>query len=257
MSVDHKHTIIEMNDVRFSYGNEEVLSHISFQVHAGDYIGMIGRNGAGKSTLIKIMLGLLKPQGGLIELWGQDIRNFNDWQKCAYVSQKATHFDTQFPVTVFEVALMGTTPRRGLFKWHNAQDRARALEALDQVGMLKFKDRLMGELSGGQQQKVFIAKALAGRPEIMVLDEPTNGIDYKSQQELIALLRSLNKQGMTLILVSHDIEMITREVMHVLCVDHTLTCHLTPEEFLKESVSSDLLGHALPVLTPHHHDHVQ
>jgi len=255
MSVDHKRAIIEANDVRFSYGNEEVLSHVSFQVHAGDYIGIIGRNGAGKSTLIKIILGLLKPQGGLIELWGQDIRNFKEWHKCAYVSQKATHFDTQFPVTVFEVALMGTTPRRGMFKFHNVADREKALKALDQVGMLKFKDRLMGELSGGQQQKVFIARALAGEPEVMVLDEPTNGIDYKSQQELIALLRSLNEKGMTLLLVSHDIEMITREVMHVLCVDHTLTCHLTPEEFLRESVANDVLGRELPVLKPHHHDH--
>ncbi len=237
----------------FSYGNEEVLTNINVQIHKGDYVGMVGQNGAGKSTLVKIILGLLKHQAGSIKLFGQPIESFKNQSKIAYVPQKVTHFDDQFPVTVYEVVLMGTYARRGMFRRSTLEDRKSALEALKKVGITALKDRNMGELSGGEQQKVFVARALAGHPELMVLDEPTTGVDMKSQTQFYALLRTLNQEGITLILVSHDIEMIAREVMHVLCVDRTLTYHRTPQEFLNETATHRLFGKEVKMLTPHHH----
>ncbi len=252
---DHTKTIIEAEGISFSYGDDEVLKDISLEVHKGDYLGIIGPNGAGKTTFLKILLGLLKPASGKVRLFGQDISEFKDWWRIGYVPQKATNFDANFPSTVEETVLMGRYSRKGLFRRLSKEDIQFTEQALKQVEMLEYKDRLIGELSGGQQQRVFIARALAGQPEVIFLDEPTTGIDEKSQQEFYALLRKLNRElGLTLVLVSHDIEMVTKEVMHIACIDHTLVCHTSPEEYLKESESISIAGQKVKIME-HHHRH--
>jgi zinc transport system ATP-binding protein len=254
--VDHTKNIVEIENLSFSYGNETVLEDINFQIHKGDYIGLIGPNGAGKTTLLKLMLGLLPLQEGRIKLFGKDIKDFKDWQKVGYAAQKATHFDINFPVTVKEVVDMGRYKKGLIFRRKSEQDRDAVRDSLEKVDMWKYKDKLIGDLSGGQQQRVFIARALVNDPEIILLDEPTVGVDEKIEDDFYNLLQKLNRQlGITLILVSHDIARVTEEVMHIACIDHFLTCHISPEEYLKESQSADILGERVKLITHHHHNH--
>lgn len=256
MRVDHTKNIIEVENVSFSYdGKEEILKDITLNIHQGDYIGLVGPNGAGKTTLIKIILGLLTPVSGSIRLFRKAIQEFKDWQKIGYISQKAAKFEANFPATVEEVALMGRYSKRSLFQRITAGDKEATQNALEQVGMREHKDRLIGDLSGGQEQRVFIARAIVNQPEVIFLDEPTTGVDKKTQDGFYALLQKLNKDlGITIIFVSHDIERMTREVMHIACVDHTLTCHMSPEEYLKESQSENIFGQKVKIIAHHHHE---
>lgn len=232
--IDHAQNIIEVKNVSFSYGNEEVLHDITLDIHRGDYLGMIGPNGAGKTTLLKIMLGLLAPSRGSVRIFGQSPQEFGEWQKIGYVPQKVTHFDANFPATARETVLMGRYGRRGLLKSVTREDRNMAEKALREVGLWDERDRLIGDLSGGEQQRVFIARSLAGEPEIIFLDEPTTGVDQNTQDQFYALLRKLNADlHLTLVLISHDIERVTKEAMHVACINRVLVCHMSPEEFLK------------------------
>ena len=254
--VDHTKNIIEINDVSFSYANEQALRSITFQIHKGDYIGLIGPNGAGKTTLIKLVLGILPLKEGSIKLFGIDINNFHDWQKIGYVAQRANSFDVNFPATVKEVVKMGRYKKGSIFRFLGAEDHKAIRDALEKVDMWQYRDKLIGELSGGQQQRVFIARALVNCPEIIFLDEPTTGVDAKMQDEFYALLQKLNKEsGITLVLVSHDIVRVTKEVMHIACVDHTLTCHVSPEEYIEESQSMDILGEKVKLIAHHNHNH--
>ena len=223
-TVDHTKNIIEVKDVSFSYNGQEVLKNINLPIHRGDYIGLVGGNGAGKTTLLKIILGLLTPQSGTVELFGQNISNFKDWSKIGYVPQKATSFDNNFPATVEEVVLMGRFGRRGLFHKMTETDKKKVYSALDSVDMLEYSDRLIGDLSGGQQQRVFIARALVGDPEVVFLDEPTVGVEKDIKDQFYKLLRMLNEEmHLTVVLVTHDIESMRHEAMHIAYIDRTLT----------------------------------
>lgn len=252
--IESQEKIIEVKDISFSYGSNEVLKNISFVVPRGDYIGVVGPNGAGKTTLLKIILGLLTPSKGTVELFSKDIHQFKDWPKIGYVPQKATSFDENFPATVEEVVLMGRSGRRGLFHGTNALDKKIVKSSLEKVGMWEYKDRLVGDLSGGQQQRVFIARALATEPEIIFLDEPTVGIDPNTRTEFYALLKSLNNEhNLTLILISHDIETITREVKHMICINRVFVCYSVPDEFLRNSKLSETMG-GIQIIG-HQHNH--
>lgn len=253
-AVDHSKNIIEVQNVSFSYGKEEVLKDITLEIHKGDYLGIIGPNGSGKTTLIKIMLGLIQPSRGSVRIFDKDIKDFHDWQKIGYIPQKATHFDIRFPLTVEEAVLMGRYAQRGIFHRLTAEDKKMAKKALEEVGMWANKNRLIGDLSGGQQQRVFIARALAGHPKIIFMDEPTASVDKKTHDEIYNILRLLNgEHHITLIVVSHDIETIAQEAMHVACIDQTLVCHSSPEEFLKDSRSKNIFGENVKFITHHHH----
>jgi zinc transport system ATP-binding protein len=199
-------------------------------VHRGEYLGIIGPNGGGKTTLLKLMLGLLKPQSGTVELFGQSVDKFNDWPRIGYVAQRATSADTKLPITVEEVVTLGRVARAGLFRRLKAADRAAINQAMEKVGIADLRKRLITELSGGQQQRVYIAKALAADPEILILDEPTVGIDVKSQDEFYQLLKTLNQtERLTLVMVSHDIDVIVSEVSKIACINETLVYHGSPQ----------------------------
>lgn len=251
--VDHHKNIIEVKNVSFAYGAEDVLTNISINVHQGDYLAFVGPNGAGKTTLMKIILGLITPQKGTVKLFGRNIKDFKNWKKISYVAQNANNFDNNFPATVFEVVLMGRYGRQGLFKNINSTDKKIAEKAIEQAGLSEFKDRLIGDLSGGQKQRAFIARALCSEPEIIFLDEPTAGVDHKSQDEFYTLLKNMNDElGITLVLITHDIERALQEAMHIACIDHNLVCHSSPEEFLHESAAANIMGENVRVITHHH-----
>src|SRR3989338_1932967 len=251
--VDHTKNIIEVKNVSFSYGDQQVLKDISLNIHQGDYLGVIGPNGGGKTTLLKIMLGLLKPSRGTVSMFGQDICCFKHWSKIGYVPQNAVRFDTSFPATVEEIVTMGLYGKKGLFSSLNNKDKDKIREVLEQVEMTPFRKRLIGDLSGGQQQRVFIARALVSDPEVLFLDEPTVGVDVKTQENFYELLNLLNvKYNLTLILVSHELDIVVQEATEVACINQTLVYHGAPKDFMKGDYLSKLYGKELKFIV---HDH--
>lgn len=241
--VTHTKNIIELKNVSFSYGEDLIIKDVNLQIHKGDYLGIIGPNGGGKSTLLKLMLGLLTPTKGEIFLYETPINKFKDWSKVGYVSQHATHIDPHFPMTVEEVVTMGRYPQIGLFRFPTQKDKNIVKEALSQVEMLQFKDRLVGDLSGGQQQRIFIARALAGKPEVIVLDEPTVGIDVKTQKQFYTLLQKLNTElNLTLVLVSHELDIVGHESTEIAYINRELVYYGLPNKFLHSEYFEKLTG---------------
>lgn len=231
---EHGENIVEVQDISFSYGSDEVLKKINLSIHRGDYLGIVGGNGSGKTTLLKIILGLLTPKSGTVRLFGQNIRDFKNWEKIGYVPQKVTNFDPNFPATVEEIVLMGRYAKRGLFHRVTQEDKATVRRSLEHVNMWDSHDKMIGDLSGGQQQRVFIARALAGEPEIVFLDEPTVGVEAQVKNEFYTLLRKLNKElHLTVVLITHDVEAMASEAMHVACIDRTLFFHNSVDEYFK------------------------
>ncbi len=205
--------IMKFKDVSFGYENKTILENVNLDITKGDYIGIIGQNGAGKSTLLKLMINSISPIKGNIELLGNDIKNFNSWEQIGYVDQKSNSFSSSFPVTVSEVVSMNLASKIGLFKRIKKKHLEEVEEVLKLVGIHEYKDRLIGSLSGGQQQKVFIARELMKSPKILFLDEPTVGIDVNGQREFYRILKELNENlNLTIVIVSHDLFIVKEEV---------------------------------------------
>ncbi len=227
-------TVLEIHHLSYRYERESVLEDIHFSLSEGSFLALIGPNGSGKSTLLKLILGLLRLQSGEIFLFGKKISHFKNWEKIGYVSQKANAFNTGFPATVREVVASGLTKKLGLFARMGRKDWETVSEALRMVGMEKYINRNIGELSGGQQQRVFIARALVSKPELLILDEPTVGVDAKSNREFLQLLEELNHNfGLTLLLVTHHLEEVTDIVTHVACLNKKLLFYGKTEEYRK------------------------
>ncbi|AFU14995.1 metal ABC transporter ATP-binding protein [Bacillus toyonensis] len=249
--------ILEIEGLTFRYEDRNVLENINLQVPKGAFLGLVGPNGSGKSTLLKCLLGVLKPKQGSIRLFGVDSKKFKEWNKLGYVSQKANSFNSGFPATVFEVVSMGLVSKKGLFRFFTKDDKVKVEKAIADVGMSEFQGRNIGELSGGQQQRVFIARALVSDPELLILDEPTVGIDVKNVESFYEILEDLNKRlGITLILVTHDMGAVTEKVTHVACLNQHLHFHGNVKEFreLEDAEMSVLYGHHVHRLK-HEHEH--
>lgn len=227
-------TLVKISDVSFAYNGESAVSDINLEIKRGEFLGIIGPNGSGKTTLLKIILGLLKPQKGEVQLFGQDMNRFKDWSKIGYVPQRAGSNVTSFPISVEEVVGMSGASEKSV------------MNALVEVEMVEHRKRLLRELSGGQQQRVFIARALATKPELLILDEPTVGVDVDSQAKFYQLLRDLNHNlSLTLALVSHDIDVVAHEVSEVACINCKLVCHGKPKDILKSDYLEKLYGKEL------------
>lgn len=216
--------VLEARGVCVRYGDEDVVEDATFTVEAGEFVGIVGPNGGGKSTLLRALLGLVPVHAGELRVWGEEPRRFRAWERLGYVPQHAVHLDVRnFPATVFEVALLGRAARRGAFRRFTAEDKARAREALRRVGMDAQADRRIGELSGGQRQRAFLAKALAGEPELLLLDEPTTGVDPAARQGFLGLLDHLNhEEHVTVVLVSHDTPSLLLSAHRILALNKRL-----------------------------------
>ena len=253
--MNNKQVIIDIGGLSYSYENENVLEDINISITKGSFLGIVGPNGSGKSTLLKLILGLIKKQKGDIHLFGMDINQFRDWEKIGFVSQKANSFNTGFPATVYEVVKSGLTKKIGLFHYMKKEHHVQILKAIDSVGLLHLKKRNIGELSGGQQQRVFIARALVSQPELLILDEPTVGVDAGNVRSFYRMLGDLNqKLGITLLLVTHDIGAITDKVTHVVCLNKFLYFHGETEEFeeKKKNGMPEAYGFDLQMLSHKH-----
>lgn len=252
MSVNTKY--IEVDNVSFSYGDTPILENLSFSVKKGDYLGIIGPNGGGKTTLLNIILGLIHPTSGSIKLFGKDRHDFKEKYRIGYVPQRVAQADRTFPATVFEVVRSGRVPRLGFFNNFTKADTKAVEHAMELSGISKYRDVLIGNLSGGERQRAFIARALAGEPDILILDEPTVGVDIGAQKKFYEFLASLNRdQHLTIIFVSHDVDVISEETNTVLCLNHTLVCHGPSGSLLDEHVLKRLYGeHTKQAI--HNHD---
>jgi zinc transport system ATP-binding protein len=243
---------VELEDVGFSYNEVRVLEAINLTIEPGDFLGIIGPNGSGKTTLLRIMLGLLEPERGTIRLFGHPPASFRQWGRLGYVPQKAT-LDPALPATVDEVVATGLVPTLGLFGRIGAPQRERIREVLGHVGMQAHATARIGALSTGQQQRVLIARALVSNPELLILDEPTGGVDPEAQTSFYALLHHLNRErDVTLILVSHDIGVVAKEVTKLACLNRRLIFHGRPGDFLSDAALTALYGPSVRVVSHQH-----
>lgn len=227
-----KKPLIELKNVSFQYEYTQVLKNISLRVEEGEFLALLGQNGSGKSTLLKLILGLLKPNTGDIKLFGENANQFNHREWIGYVSQKSNAFNSGFPATVQEVVKSGLAKKTGLFKRLPKNTDELIYRALADVGMEAFAKRNIGQLSGGQQQRVFIARALVAQPKLLILDEPTVGIDHENVQAFYDMLAHLNvHHQMTMILVTHDVDTVSDRISHVACLNQTIHFHGYKNDF--------------------------
>lgn len=243
---------VDLEDVAFSYGDVRVLEGINLTVEPGDFLGIIGPNGSGKTTLLRIMLGLAEPSRGTVRLFGHTPASFRQWGRVGYVPQKAV-LDPTLPATVREVVATGLVPTLGLFARMGGRERRRIGEVLGQVGMELHAGARIGALSTGQQQRVLIARALVSNPELLILDEPTGGVDPEAQTSFYALLQHLNRErDVTLILVSHDIGVVAKEVTKLACLNRRLIFHGRPGDFLSDAALTALYGPSVRIVSHEH-----
>ena len=237
--------LVSVQSVSYYYNSESVLENVSFDIEEGDFLGIIGPNGAGKTTLFHCMLGLLNSYSGRITILNQDIKkNKKIFKTIGYIPQKKS-IDQKFPLTVQELVSLSLTRKTS---------KNIVFEILKQVGLYKMKNKTIGQLSGGQQQRVLIAKALVNNPIILMLDEPTNELDQKSQNDFYFLLKELNeKNKITIIWTSHDMDAVNKYANKVSCINKRMFFHGDKGEFF--SSEDHLKNYSESTMQIHMHSH--
>ncbi|AEM21594.1 ZnuC, ABC-type Mn/Zn transport system, ATPase component [Brachyspira intermedia PWS/A] len=227
--------IIEFKNVHFGYTSEDILKCISFDVNKGDFVSIIGSNGAGKSTILKLILGEISQFRGSIKLYEEDINKFKDWKRIGYLEQNAYSKIMNFPATVYEIVMSNNFADIGLFKFPNKTHRMKVINALELLGMEKYKNRMISKLSGGQIQRVFLARTLISEPDLLVLDEPTNGVDRETIDLIYKILQDLNKEKkVTIIMVTHDVEKMSNISNRVFCFEEGSLVELEKKQIYDE-----------------------
>ena len=248
--------LVSVCHLTFGYGKEVVLDHVDLEIQRRDFLAIIGPNGGGKTTLLKVMLGLLRPWSGEVVYHLADSRDPRG--RLGYVPQFST-FDEDFPLRVRDMVLMGRLGHRGLLRSYSREDRAAADAALDRLGLRGVARAHVSEISGGQLQRVLIARALVSSPEILFLDEPTASIDAESRGTLSRLLEELNRT-IPIVVVTHDVTSIATMVNRIACINRRLFYHGGPE--LSQEVMEEVYGcpvelvtHGVPHRVLHSHNH--
>ncbi len=227
--------VITAHDLTVIYQDEPALEGVSFSVRAGEKVAIIGPNGAGKSTLIKVIMGLLQPQSGSYHVEG------DPQTALGYVPQNEG-VDWSFPVTVHDVVMMGCLRQIGWLRWPGRQQREVVKTALNRVGMSDFAQRQIGELSGGQRRRVFIARALAQQASILLLDEPFSGVDASAQASLLDVLDRLNDDGLTIVLSTHDLGLAFNHFDQVMALRRHMIAFGSPDLVSQPDVLAQLYG---------------
>ncbi|PID57775.1 ABC transporter [candidate division KSB3 bacterium] len=246
--------IARLDNVSVRYGNVTALEHVDFHLDPLDFVSVIGPNGGGKTTFLKVLLGLLIPQEGTVQVLGQEPALSR--RLVGYVPQQVT-LDKDFPISVWDVTLMGRLGIAGWPKKYSAEDREIVAGALQKVKLYDLRERRIGNLSGGQQQRVLIARALVAKPALLLLDEPTASVDSEIKQDIYELLLELN-ETLTIVIVSHDIGVVSSYTKTIACLNRTLVYHddkdISPEMLAATyQCPVDLIAHGVPhrVLTRH------
>lgn len=238
--------VITLNGVSFSYGAATVLQDVNLEIDEREFLGVVGPNAGGKSTLLKLILGLLQPTTGSIRVFGGSARRGR--REIGYVPQYPA-FNRDFPISVEQTVLMGRLGQGGLFGRYNRGDREIASRVMAETEVSELAKRQLNTLSGGQLQRVLLARALACEPRMLILDEPTANIDMRLETDIFDLLRELNSR-LSIIVVSHDVGFISQYVSRVACLNRTLICHHTAE--IDGQTISDLYGSDVRMVAHHH-----
>ena len=241
--------VIVCDRLGVTLGGMKVLDGLSITVFRGDYLALLGPNGGGKTTLLRVILGLEKPSSGTVTVFGEPPGRSPG--RIGYVPQRL-FFDRDFPISVEEVVLMGRLPRRRLMRRYGRIDREKSAESIEVVGLSRLKHKRIGTLSGGEFQRALIARALAGEPELLLLDEPTASVDPEMKTTMYDLLDRLKSQ-LTIVLVTHDTGTVGRSVSRVACLNCTLGMQ-GPASSLGTSTLENLYGHPVGVVLHEHDD---
>ena len=237
--------LVRFDRATLGYGRRVVLSDLTFEIPHGDFLGLVGPNGAGKTTILRAILGTLAPIGGSVQV--------RDGLRFGYVPQRDS-VDYGFPLTVLDVVLMGRYDRIGLGRRPTASDRALSMRALTHVGIAHLAEQQLSALSGGQKQRTLIARALVGEPNILVLDEPTNGMDLVSSTQILSLVRDLHERdGMTVLMVSHALNEVANYVNRIALTMEGAFRIGSVDEILNEQTLTTMYG--IPVEVDRIHDH--
>jgi len=234
---------LDVEGVSVAYANGHLALHdTSFQLQGGTICALVGVNGSGKSTLFKSIMGFVKPEAGKVKINGLPIRDVLKQHLVAYVPQ-AEEVDWQFPVSVWDVAMMGRYGSMNFLRIPRAQDKAKVEESLRRVSMWEFKDRQIGELSGGQKKRVFLARALAQEGRVILLDEPFTGVDVKTEEAIIALLRDLRREGCIILVSTHNLGSVPEFCDQVVLINRTVLAYgPTSEVFTEQNLAAAFGG---------------
>lgn len=246
--------LLTVDSLCVRYSAAEVLRDISFRVAAGDYLGIVGPNGSGKSTLIRSVLGLVTAERGDIKLFGTPLPRFAQWRRVGYQPQRLKFFNPNFPATVEEIVGLGLLAGKRLPRKLTREDGRAVANTLEFMGITNIRKRIIGELSGGQQQRVFLARAIVGRPELLILDEPTTALDPESREKFYSLLQQLNRDlGTTVVLVTHDTWSIGKYATRFLYVDKRVIFDGTFDEFCRSEEMTGFFGEHAQHIICHRH----
>ena len=237
--------IIQLESLSCGYGKQQVLSDVTLDVMQGDFVGLLGPSGSGKTTLLRSVLGVVDIYRGRALVEG--VATSRRRPRVGYVPQVET-IDWNFPVTVQEVVMMGRTMDCRLFPWYRRQDRMLAAEMMERLGISHLARRHIRELSGGQQQRVFLARALVGSPRILLLDEPTSGVDIKTRDDVMHVLHELNHQGITILLTTHEINAVAAHLPWIVCINGEVLAEGPPSQVITPRVLKLTYGADMPVV---------
>lgn len=235
--------IIRVDNLTFCYNGTEVISDISFTVNKGDYLGIAGSNGSGKSTLIKNILGILQPLRGNINIFSKPLTSFRQWNKIGYLPQRINALNHHFPSTVAEIVQLGLTKNPNNLK-----------STLDLMGIAHLSKCLIGELSYGEQQRVMLARALIRKPELLIFDEPTTALDPETRDIFYTLTDKINRQGTTVVLITHDTGIIGKHARNLLYLDKKIIFFGTFKDFCSSPDMTGFFGSDSQHLICHQHD---
>ena len=240
--------LVELNGVTAGYNGSRVLDDVNLRVMPGDFVGLLGPSGSGKTTLLRTILGAVPVRSGTVRVDGKPVRGRRN--RAGYVPQLET-IDWNFPVTVEEAVMMGRTMANAWFPWFRKQERELAYEMMERLGIANLGKRHIRQLSGGQQQRVFLARALVSNPELLLLDEPTAGVDVKTRDDVMHLLHDLNHAGVTIIQSTHEINTVAVHLPRIVCINGTIVADGPPNRVITPHILWEVYGAEMPVIQYH------